>query len=705
MKANIGYRREMRTRCRREAGKRTFQNRLKAWMPKRAYMDVFTACSEKSFCWTLLLCTFLAACGTDLPPEDVFSVADFRTDKNQTPRSRCNHYNEQRSAWFGDLHVHTAVSNDAFSFGVRVNANDAYRYAFGGEVRLPLGDDLETRRASIDRPLDFAAVTDHAEFMGEGALCSNPTDPAYHKDFCQVYRTGTGREPQLLTKITAPISLRDRDTCGADGERCGIAAESVWARNIAAAESWNDTSARCERTTFVAYEYSSFRMGNNLHRNVIFRNAVVPRRPVSYLDAIREWDLWRILKERCIDGSEDCDVLAIPHNSNISNGRMFKVDYPGLFTDRGKAARARLRAAMEPVVEIMQHKGDSECRNGLTGVLGGVDELCDFEKFENLALTVKHGDKPPGDCYRGPLMDWKPNLGPTCLTRNSYVRYALIEGLVQEGAIGVNPFKFGLLASTDTHNGLAGGVTERNYPGHLGRGDDTPQKRVRYARDIPGNTSNNPGGLVGVWAEQNTRDALFDALRRREVFGTSGPRIQPRFFGGWNLPDNLCTDTDMVARAYAQGVPMGSDLPQRAAAAPSFLVAALADAGTAAFPGTPLQRLQVVKGWADEKGRHHQRVFDVAGDPDNGAGVDLNTCTPRGEGFSQLCAVWKDPEFDVGQRAVYYLRAVENPTCRYSAWQCLDMPEAERPADCASPVVEPTIQERAWTSPIWYTPN
>jgi hypothetical protein len=655
--------------------------------------------------WLAVVATgLLVACGTEPAPESVFEVADFRADKHKQPRPRCNHYNDQRSAFFGDLHVHTSISNDAYSFGVRVDPDGAYRYAFGGTIYLPLGEDLQARPVSIDRPLDFAGVTDHAEFMGESVVCFDESGAAYNTEFCEIFRTGTGREPALLTKITAPIPLRDREACGADGERCGRATETVWQRNITAAEEWNDTSADCERTAFVAYEYSSFRMGSNLHRNVIFRNAVVPRRPISYLDAIREWDLWRILKQRCLDGSEQCDVLAIPHNSNISNGRMFSVDYPGAWSRQEKIARATLRAQMEPVLEIMQHKGDSECRNGLSGVLGGVDELCDFEKFENLAFTSITGTPQVADCYAGPLADWVPHMGPNCLTRNSYVRYALIAGLEQEKELGINPFKFGITASTDTHNGLAGGVTEKNYPGHLGRADGTAVNRVQYNREIPGNTSNNPGGLIGVWAEQNTRDSLFDGIRRKEVFGTSGPRIRPRFFGGWDLPADLCSDPEMIEKAYGKAVPMGADLPVKVSAAPSFLVSALADAGTPKFPGMPLQRLQVIKGWADDAGNHQQRVFDVAGDGDNGARVDPSTCAPQGEGFAQLCAVWQDPEFDANRRAIYYLRAVENPSCRYSAWQCLALPAADRPADCANPKMGPFIQERAWSSPIWYTP-
>jgi len=656
-------------------------------------------------CLLAVSMALLVACGTELPPESVYDVADFRDDKHKVERAPCNHYNEQRSAWFGDLHVHTAVSNDAFSFDVRVDPDGAYRYAFGETIHLPLGDDFKARAVQIDRPLDFAGVTDHAEFLGEAKLCHDPESGVYDAEFCQVFREGTGREPALLTKIMAPISLRDSEVCGGDGQRCGEAAESMWRDNIATAEKWNDTSENCERTAFVAYEYSSFRMGSNLHRNVIFRNAVVPQRPVSYLDAIREWDLWRILKERCIDGSELCDVLAIPHNSNISNGRMFSIDYAGAWSDEARAARAKLRMEVEPVIEIMQHKGDSECRNGLTGVLGGTDELCDFEKFENLAFTSITGTPDVDDCYSGPLEDWVPHLGPNCLTRNSYVRYALTEGLVQEESIGVNPFKFGITASTDTHNGLAGGVMEKSFPGHLGNGDSTAVQRVQFNREIAGNTSNNPGGLIGVWAEQNTRDSIFDSIRRKEVFGTSGPRIQPRFFGGWDLPADLCSDPEMIARAYEAGVPMGSDLPAANAAAPSFVVSALADAGTPAYPGVPLQRLQIIKGWADGEGNHHQRVFEVAGAPDNGAAVDLNTCEPQGDGFAQLCAVWKDPEFDAKQSAVYYLRAVENPSCRYSTWQCLTIPDDEKPADCADPQMPPVIQERAWSSPIWYTPQ
>ncbi len=645
----------------------------------------------------------LSSCNRlDPPPESVYAAREF----GQLTPAPCVQSVPTRQALFGDLHIHTSLSNDAWNFDVRATPDDAYRYAFGGSLRLPLGDDFTARTVSIDRPLDFAGVTDHAEFLGEQSICFDSDSAGYDSKFCVVMRSGEGRAPALIKQIMSPFSARDAAVCGDDGAECAARSEQTWQQNIDAAQRWNDMTSNCERTTFIAYEYSSFRLGSNLHRNVIFRNSAVVQRPISYIDVQREWDLWRILKEQCIDSDSGCDVLAIPHNSNISNGRMFAVDYPGAPSTKERAARAALRQKMEPVVEIMQHKGDSECRNGVEGVLGSVDELCNFEKYENQVFrqTVDE-DEVVEQCYQGPLADWLPHLGPNCLDRKSYVRYALAQGLIEQREMGVNPFKFGITASTDTHNAIAGGVQEANFPGHLGNGDATAVQRVQFEAEIPGNASNNPGGLIGVWAKENSRDAIFDAMQRREVFGTSGPRITPRFFAGWHLDKDLCGRNDMLEAAYAQGVPMGADLPAAPAATTElrFLVSAKADAGSSAFPGVPLQRLQVIKGWADAEGQIHQRVFEVAGDSDNGASVDMTTCEPQGAGFGQLCAVWSDPEFDTAISAVYYLRAVENPSCRYSARQCLEIPSSDRPAHCTEPFFDPVIQERAWSSPIWYT--
>lgn len=650
----------------------------------------------------------LVSCGDPEVPSEQFSVSDYARNTVAQQRAPCADFNPNRNAYFGDLHVHTSLSNDAYSFGVRATPDQAYEYAFaGGEITLPVekGDVENSRRVAIDRPLDFMAVTDHAEFLGEQTLCENPASGVADAEFCSAFKEGEGRNPSLLVKIFSPFPTRDKDVCGDDGERCALAAQQPWQQAIEAAEKWNDTSSECERTAFIAFEYSSVRLGSNLHRNVVFKGTVVPKRPISFIDAPREWRLWDILDKECLSNGSGCDALAIPHNSNISNGRMFSTDYWGAFTNSAQAERAMLRMKIEPVVEIMQHKGDSECRNGLSGVLGGEDELCNFEKFETLAFKAVSGSETPGDCYTGPFQDFVPHKGPNCLTRNSYVRTALIEGLKEEERIGVNPFKFGIMASTDTHNATGGGVDEIKFPGHLGWGDGSAQRRVQYKSKIPGNASNNPGGLIGVWSPQNTRDAVFDSIRKKEVFGTSGPRIQPRLFASWNYSETLCDDPKLVEQAYANGVPMGHDLPTKTSDAPVFLAMASSDPGSANAAGLPLQHLQIVKGWYDEDGNHHQQVNDIAGNANNGAGVDPNSCQPVGTGYEQLCSVWQDPQFDPDTRAVYYLRAVENPSCRYSTWQCLNLPAGDRPADCDNNVLPRTVQERAWTSPIWYTPD
>ena len=655
--------------------------------------------------YLILSCVvLLAGCGDPEVPAEQFSVVDY-AQPSTAERPTCLDYSPSKNAYFGDLHVHTSLSNDGYSFGSRAVPDDAYRYAFAkGSIDLATNknDSVNTRSVSIDRALDFMGVTDHAEFLGEQVLCHDANSGLADSEFCSAFEEGEGRNPALLAKIFSPFPNRDKELCGENAERCLAAAKIPWQQTIAAAEKWNDTSSACERTAFIAFEYSSVRLGSNLHRNVIFKNAVVPQRPISYLDAPREWRLWEILDQECLSSGKNCDALAIPHNSNISNGRMFATDYAGAYSKSAQAERAKLRIKIEPVIEIMQHKGDSECRNGLSGVLGGEDELCEFEKFENLAFLTVAGTTDVDDCYAGPLADYMPHKGPNCLTRNSYVRNALIEGLREEARIGVNPFKFGISAATDTHNGLGGGVNERNYPGHLGWGDGTPERRIQYKGKIPGNASNNPGGLMGVWSEQNTRESLFDNIRNKEVFGTSGPRIKPRFFGGWDFPADICNDPKLVEKAYANGVAMGGDLPAKAADAPMFIATALSDPGTAAMPGTPLQRLQVIKGWYDADGNQQQRIYDVVGDANNGASVDLNSCAPQGQGHQQLCTVWSDPEFNADDSAVYYMRAVENPTCRYTTWQCLDLPADNRPAECDNDALPKTIQERAWSSPIWY---
>jgi hypothetical protein len=249
-------------------------------------------------------------------------------------------------------------------------------------------------------------------------------------------------------------------------------------------------------------------------------------------------------------------------------------------------------------------------------------------------------------------------------------------------------------------------VEEKTWPGHLGIADGGAERRLSSDPEVGmGNYSNGPGGLIGVWSEENSRAAIFDAMRRKEVFGTSGPRIQPRFYAGWDLPEDLCTADDVLGEAEASGVPMGGDLSGGGhEGGPSFAVWAIKDPGTASAPGGLLQRLQVIKGWVDDEGVVHEEVVDVAGGP-NQASVDRATCEPQGAGHDALCGVWRDPDFDADRRAVYYARVVENPSCRYSTWQCLELPEDEQPSGCGDTLMQPIQQERAWTSPIWFTPE
>ena len=429
---------------------------------------------------------------------------------------------------------------------------------------------------------------------------------------------------------------------------------------------------------------------------MILRNERVPELPISSIDEPEPEGLWRALKRLCNDTGTGCEALAIPHNPNLSNGLMFTVPYRDE-TPEVQRARASLRAELEPIVEMTQAKGDSECRNGMFEVLGGEDELCDFEKIRGL------GDEAPEDCEEGTGTGAMAGRG--CVSRLDSVRYALVEGLREEERIGVNPYRFGFIGSTDTHNATPGAVAENAFEGTRGATGATVRERVSSpARATQNELRRNPGGLAGVWAEQNSRDAIFDALRRREAFATSGPRISPRLFAarGGGFEEDWCERPDAIAQGYANGVPMGGVLSGDAGdaiAGPVFAASAAADPGTDAAPGWPLERLQIVKGWFDEGGRFHQQVIDVATQRARSAAAPACDVAPRGA--RTLCGVWRDPEFDATRDAVYYARVVEAPSCRWSYRQCLSLPEAERPPGCAADVAPQWIRERAWTSPIW----
>jgi hypothetical protein len=611
-------------------------------------------------------------------------------------REPCNAYNPLKNVYFGDLHVHTSLSFDAWLWDVGVPPEDAYAFAKGEPIALPPLDENGhgTRLVKLAQPLDFMAVTDHSEFLAEVEQCVTPGAPAYESLTCVVFRQKTPMSTIIMSnQLFFHRPRRARDICGPGRLDCPELIRGVWKRVIQAAEDAYDRSPECSFTAFVGYEYTGVPGASNLHRNVIFRNDRVPVLPLSYIEQPTAWGLWAALRRECLEGIEGCDVIAIPHNSNESNGNKFYVEYPGAESASQEREMASLRQRMEPLVEVFQHKGDSECMNGLSGVFGRPDELCAFEKVRTL------GPDTP-DCGETPGSGGVLNSG--CVSRLDYVRYVLLEGLKEEERIGVNPFKLGMIASTDTHNATGGAVVEDRFVGHAGTSDDTTDKRF-----LPDQIVHNPGGLVAIWAEQNTRNALFDALKRREVYGTSGPRIVVRLFGGWEYPETMCADPDFVAKGYKMGVPMGGDLSAQppGASAPMFAVMAMREADFGGRKGTQLQRIQMVKGWVGDDLRPLYKVFEVAGDPSNGAGVDRATCEPIGEGFDTLCAVWRDPEFDPGKRAFYYARVIENPTCRWSTYECLKVAPELRPEYCNGPDGTKTIQERAWTSPIWYRPS
>lgn len=606
------------------------------------------------------------------------------------PREPCADRNPDRNAYFGDLHVHTAYSWDGSGRGLRTTPDEAYRFARGEPVGLPPYDDNDDplRTVQIERPLDFAAVTDHAESIGEVVLCITPESASYDSDICRAFRREArfwGLPTSFAPMLALRTGIRTEALCGDDRAACRASLVSAWRSTGEAAERWYDRTSSCEFTTFHGYEFSYAPGANRVHRNVIFRNEVVPELPISAIDEAEPEGLWRRLHELCLDTDGDCDVLAIPHNPNHASGRMFPLSDPTEPID-ARRERARLRSDLEPLVEMMQIKGESECRNGLWGVVGEPDELCDLEKYMPLVDAT--------DC-EGEIGFGK-SLGFGCVSRTDFARYTLAAGLHEESQIGVNPFRVGFIGSTDTHNGTPGDVEEWSFDGSIGLLDADPVQRLNRQ------TNRNPGGLVGVWAEENSRDALFEAMRRRETFATSGPRIRVRFFAGWDGFPGWCDRGDAIEAAYDTGVPMGSVLPGDASGdAPSFAVWATRDPGTDARPGGLLERVQIIKVWADASGEFHQRVFDVAGG-DNGADVDRATCAPRGAGADTLCAVWRDPEFDASSASAYYARVVENPSCRWTAWHCLALADAERPPICNE--LE-TTRERAWSSPIWYRPR
>lgn len=579
------------------------------------------------------------------------------------PEKPTTEFNAQRNLYWGDLHIHTSYSTDAWLMGVRALPNDAYTFARGGEIRHAGGYGVKLRR-----PLDFAAVTDHSEYLGVLRKAS-PSTPLNERSFSDRIRN----DGKLLNTIAFFKTVSGFDLKELGAEHGVKATRGAWANTIEAAEHHNRPG---EFTAFIAYEWSSAPDKDNLHRNVIYRDALVPDVPYSSLNSNDPRDLWSELERQRMNGAQ---VFAIPHNGNASNGRM----YGSTTFDGGpmtpEYAEQRLRN--EPLSEIFQVKGSSETHPQLS-------PMDDFASFEIVDIRLAQDadiSQPEG----------------------SYARDALRTGIEMAHNEGFNPYRFGVIGSSDGHN-ASSPVEEDNYFGKLPILDGSAATRLRtnsfVPQDLPGGPSWGAAGLAAVWAEENTRGSLFDAMVRKETYATSGPRIVVRFFGGWGYQADLLSEYDWVAMAQADGVPMGGMLPPaRTGEAPTFAVWALRDPDTA-----NLDRIQIVKGWIGEDGQSTEKVFNVAwagdrvangkgGLPDVGNTVDISTATFENSiGATELSVVWSDPEFDPNREAFYYARVIEIPTPRWSTYDAVSLGvEAPQPA---------IHRERAVTSAIWFEP-
>lgn len=601
-----------------------------------------------------------------------------------------------RVALFGDLHVHTGQSFDAFISSVRATPDDAYRFAKGEKITTDGGLDIQ-----LSGPLDFLAVTDHGEYMGIMPVMATPGSDLSKTNFAKsVFGPDAVNPAQSFQNVGMTIvtgeeieEIYDRDVI-----------DTAWHRAIEAAERHYKPG---EFTTFAGYEFtamtpvaeSKIPAAANLHRNVIFRGKA-PDRLFSTLDSPNPEDLWAWMDAR---RSEGLDVMSIPHNSNASNGEMFASEtYEG---GELTADYAVTRMRNEPVIEITQIKGTSETHPSLSPN----DEWANFELYET---------------FIGSAAKSSPHIG-------DYARTALARGLGLADTKGFNPYKFGFIGSSDTHIG-AGPFIEEKFWGKFPADGASPEARhsippggaktwdaTEAEASVPADGVMQPNmrrllaasqysasGLAGVWADENTREAIFDAIRRKETFGTSGPRLKARMFVSFDFEDGILSDPDLVASAYETGVPQGGTLAGTGAA-PKILAWAMRDPDS-----YPLQRLQVVKVWTDAEGGAHEAVYDAACSggtlpdpsthrcPDNGASVNLTDCsTEDGTGVGEMKALWTDPDFDPARRSAYYVRVLENPSCRWSSW------DAARNGTPPNPDMPKTIQERAWTSPVWYNPE
>ena len=579
--------------------------------------------------------------------------------------------NEDMNLYWGNTHLHTNNSMDAISLGgATTTPEEAFRFAMGEQIVAASGVPAKLRH-----PLDFLVVSDHGEYLGVlpklAKADSAKVDWQPGQQWSEFLHSG---DPKKLAEIYTQFH-----------QRVSVPAEftqSIWQEVAKTADRFNNPG---HFTAFIGYEWSSTPNGDNLHRNVIFRDGAAKATqvtPFSALDSTDAEKLWAYL--RAYEAKTGGQVLAIPHNGNISNGRMFA---PETFTGQPlTAAYARERARWEPVVEVTQMKGTSEAHS----TLSPTDEFADFEIWDlgNFTQTAK-----------------QPWMLPY-----EYARSALKSGLQYEQKLGVNPFKFGMVGGTDQHNGLTT-TSEDNFIGQFRNSEPSAGRYSRAmapVKNVRENWRLGAAGLTAVWAKENTRAAIFDAMKRREVYATTGSRIQVRVFGGWNFAKSDVLRPDYAHIGYEKGVPMGGDLMRQAGAkAPSFMIAAAKDPDDA-----NLDRVQVIKGWLDAKGQAHEKIYDVALSggrkvnprtgkaPPVGNTVDIANATfTNSIGAPELATVWTDPAFDPNQRAFYYVRVLEIPKPRWTAYDA-KFYGVHMPAN-----IPMTVQDRAFSSPIWYNPE
>jgi len=584
--------------------------------------------------------------------------------------------------YWGDTHLHTSNSLDARAFGTTLGPEEAYRLARGEEITATHGE-----KVKLSRPLDWLVVADHSDGMGamNEIIKGNPDlmrDPTV-KDWNERVNQGGKTALMATMDVINSFALGDIPKILLDEDF----SQTIWNRYIDIAEEYNDPGTF---TTIIGYEWTSTENGNNLHRNVLYRDGGdIAKRMLPYTtsESFNPEDLWKWMER--YEEKTGGDVLALAHNGNLSNGIMFPVEVNPATGKPLDGAYAKTRIKWEPLYEITQIKGDGETHP----FLSPNDEFGDYENWDigNLNLSVLKEDD---------------------MLQYEYAREALKNGLKMEETLGTNPYKFGVVGSTDSHTSLATAEEENFFGKHSGN-EPSPERSTGVVAEFEGRKIFDwqlvASGYAAVWATENTREALFDAMARKEVYATTGPRILVRFWGGWDFDESDAKNRLPAEVGYSKGVPMGGDLYKAPGGkAPTFLVGALKDP----YSGN-LDRIQIVKGWLDAEGQTHEKVYNVVWSdmknrkmnksgqlPDVGNTVDVKKATWSNTiGSAELITVWKDPDFDASQRAFYYARVIEIPTPRWTAYDAkrfgVQMPKES----------EMTTTERAYTSPIWYSPE